>query len=42
MISNHVFTDGNKRTGLDVCLLFLEFNGYQLNNSVNNPILTDE
>lgn len=42
IISNHVFTDGNKRTGLDACLLLLEFNGYQLNNLVNNPILTDE
>ncbi len=39
--SNHVFTDGNKRTGLDACLLFLDFNGYQLNQKVNDTILTD-
>ncbi|MEX8546366.1 MAG: type II toxin-antitoxin system death-on-curing family toxin [Mucilaginibacter sp.] len=41
IISNHIFTDGNKRTGLDACLLFLEFNGYQLNDAVTNQILTD-
>ncbi|HCN83892.1 MAG TPA: hypothetical protein DIT07_09780 [Sphingobacteriaceae bacterium] len=41
IISNHIFTDGNKRTGLDACLLFLEFNGYQLNEKVSNEILTD-
>ena len=41
IISNHIFTDGNKRTGLDACLLFLDFNGYRLNESVTNSILTD-
>lgn len=41
IISNHVFTDGNKRTGLDTCILFFEFNGYQLSESVNNEILTN-
>lgn len=41
IISNHIFTDGNKRTGLDACLLFLEFNGYQLSDTVTNQILTD-
>lgn len=41
IISNHIFTDGNKRTGLDACLLFLDFNGYQLTDNVTNPILTD-
>ena len=39
--SNHIFTDGNKRTGLDACLLYLEFNGYKLKDSITNPILTD-
>ncbi len=41
IISNHIFTDGNKRTGLDACILFLDFNGYQLSESVTNQILTD-
>lgn len=41
IISNHVFTDGNKRTGLDACLLFLEFNGYKLSEKVNDQILID-
>lgn len=41
IISNHIFTDGNKRTGLDACILFLEFNGYQLNDHISNEILTD-
>lgn len=40
IISNHIFTDGNKRTGLDACILFFEFNGYQLSESVTNEILT--
>lgn len=30
IISNHVFQDGNKRTGLAAALIFLEMNGYQL------------
>lgn len=41
IISNHIFTDGNKRTGLDACILFFEFNGYQLSETVGNQILTD-
>lgn len=41
IISNHIFTDGNKRTGLDACLLFLDFNGYKLKETVTNSILTD-
>lgn len=39
IISNHIFTDGNKRTGLDACLLFFAFNGYQLSDTVSNEIL---
>jgi death-on-curing protein len=27
---NHIFSDGNKRTGLDAMLIFLELNGFQL------------
>ena len=30
IISNHVFQDGNKRTGLETALLFLKLNGYEL------------
>lgn len=41
IISGHIFTDGNKRTGLDACLLFLDLNGYQLNENVTDEILTN-
>ncbi len=41
IISNHIFTDGNKRTGLDACILFLEFNSYRLSETVSNEVLTD-
>ena len=27
IVQNHAFVDGNKRTGLVVCILFLELNG---------------
>ena len=30
IISNHVFTDGNKRTGLHIALYFLIINGFRL------------
>lgn len=30
IISNHIFQDGNKRTGLEAALLFLQLNGYDL------------
>jgi len=41
IIANHVFSDGNKRTGLEAGLIFLKINGYQLKNSVSNPLLTN-
>lgn len=41
IISNHIFTDGNKRTGLDACIVFLDVNGYQLSETVSDEILTD-
>ena len=41
IISNHVFSDGNKRTGLEAGLLFLKLNGYQLSDAVTNEILTN-
>ena len=30
IISNHVFQDGNKRTGLAIMLVFIELNGWKL------------
>jgi death on curing protein len=41
IIGNHIFTDGNKRTGLGAALLFLNLNRYDLSVDVTNPILTD-
>lgn len=34
IISNHIFSDGNKRTGLESALLFLKLNDYQLKKSL--------
>jgi len=34
IISNHIFSDGNKRTGLASALLFLKLNDYQLKKSL--------
>ena len=31
VIGNHIFTDGNKRTGLESALAFLKLNGMRLN-----------
>lgn len=39
IISNHVFNDGNKRTGLETALLFLERNNFVLNFSVTDDEL---
>jgi death-on-curing protein len=33
IVQNHAFVDGNKRTGLVVCILFLELNGYRFQAS---------
>jgi death-on-curing protein len=41
IISNHVFSDGNKRTGLEACLLFLRLNEYKLSDAITNEILTN-
>ena len=30
VILGHIFHDGNKRTGMEACRLFLELNGYRL------------
>ena len=34
VISNHIFQDGNKRTGLESALVFLKLNGYILKNDL--------
>lgn len=41
IIANHVFTDGNKRTGLEAGLMFLKLNGYRLKEKVGDEILID-
>jgi death-on-curing protein len=41
IISNHIFSDGNKRTGLDSCILFLEVNGYRISSAMTSEILTN-
>jgi len=30
IIQNHVFHDGNKRSGMEACRIFLELNGYEM------------
>lgn len=39
IICNHIFQDGNKRTGLEASLLFLQLNGYDL--VVDDDLLTN-
>lgn len=41
IICNHIFTDGNKRTGLAAALIFLNLNHYELRLEISNFILTD-
>ncbi len=41
IVCNHVFQDGNKRTGLQAANIFLKANGYFYKNTVNDDILTD-
>ena len=36
IICNHIFSDGNKRTGLEAAVLFLGANGHQLSESLAN------
>ncbi|MFC3811620.1 type II toxin-antitoxin system death-on-curing family toxin [Lacihabitans lacunae] len=40
IICNHIFSDGNKRTGLGASLVFLNMNGFDLNQEVTNETLT--
>jgi len=41
IISNHVFQDGNKRTGLATALNFLNLNGYDLKDNLISIELDD-
>ena len=41
IICNHIFSDGNKRTGLEVALLFLSVNGYRINRNLPKDLLLD-
>lgn len=40
IISNYIFQDGNKRTGLGAALIFFKFNGYRLVRELK--VLTQE
>ncbi len=39
IISNHIFTDGNKRTGLEAALSFLKLNGHRLRRDLGKDDL---
>jgi len=41
IIANHIFQDGNKRTGLEAALVFLQLNGYDLKIEVGDDNLID-
>jgi len=41
IICNHIFTDGNKRTGLEAGLSFLKLNGFRLNRELPKKDLYD-
>ncbi len=36
IICNHIFSDGNKRTGLEAALAFLKLNNYEISQSLKN------
>jgi death on curing protein len=41
IISNHIFQDGNKRTGLQAAIIFLLLNRYTFIATVDDTLLTD-
>lgn len=41
IICNHIFSDGNKRTGLLASLNFLNINGFDISLQIDNTIMTD-
>ncbi|MBN8824977.1 MULTISPECIES: type II toxin-antitoxin system death-on-curing family toxin [unclassified Spirosoma] len=40
IVCNHIFQDGNKRTGLQSALIFLLLNEYRFTDLVNDDLLT--
>lgn len=40
-VRNHVFQDGNKRTGMQAAVIFLQLNGYGLAVIVDDDLLTN-
>lgn len=40
IICNHIFSDGNKRTGLGAALQFLNLNGLDISENITDEILT--
>jgi death on curing protein len=41
IICNHIFHDGNKRTGLGAAILFLRLNGFRINKQLRHDTITD-
>jgi death on curing protein len=41
IISNHIFMDGNKRTGLESATGFLKLNGFRLNKKLTSSTIID-
>ena len=41
IICNHIFSDGNKRTGLAAALIYLEAHSFQLKDEITEDILYD-
>jgi len=41
IVCNHVFQDGNKRTGMQAAVIFLQLNGYGLAVIVDDDLLTN-
>ncbi len=39
IICNHIFSDGNKRTGLEAALAFLKLNDFRLNKNLKHENL---
>ena len=39
IIANHIFLDGNKRTGLETAMLFLRLNNCQINRAIPDEVL---
>ncbi len=41
IVCNHIFQDGNKRTGLQAAIIFLLINGHGFIESVDDATLTN-